>query len=200
MMEYEVDKKTPGGTWINVIGKNAKQETMIINIVHCHCENAAKDQNSLPYLWHKHGWTDKVMENYISCETYVRDSEGYCWGLYNPQTKRSEDGKRYVINFEWLLDDTEENERKIIEECIRLFESATGKSATEMKMEHIMDVAKERNMEVVYEMPEGYKEMKYCLTNPEGAITIVPDKEPHFIRENGNLRRNPKYKAKLLVI
>ena len=106
-----------GSTWVHVLGKNAKQETMTIEIVHC--ENPG-GKNSLPYAWHKNGWTDKVMETYVGCHTYVHDSENGCYGGYNVTEKF--DGKRNVINFDWLFEDTEENRKKIIEACIELFE------------------------------------------------------------------------------
>ena len=99
MMRYEIEKpKGFGSTWVHVIGKNAKQETMVIEIVHC--ENPGGN-NSLPYLWHKEGWTDKVMETYIGCNTYVHDSENGCYGGYNVTEKF--DGKRNVINFDCEL-------------------------------------------------------------------------------------------------
>ena len=85
MMQYEIEEpKGFGSTWIKVIGKNAKQETMTIEIVHC--ENPG-GKNSLPYAWNKNGWTDKVMETYISCNTYVHDSENGCYGGYNVTEK-----------------------------------------------------------------------------------------------------------------
>ena len=191
MMKYEIEEpKEFGSTWVNVIGKNAKLETMTIEIVHC--ENPGGN-NSLPYAWYKNGWTNKIMETYIYCDTYVHDSEGGCWGIYNPTVKRSEDGKRNVINFDWMLEDTEENRKKIIEECIRLFETAAGKSATERKIEHIMEVAKERGLEVVYELPKGWRENSFA-TDPCGAISI-DNKEPLF----KNRHVNPEYKRMLLI-
>ena len=191
MMQYEIEEpKGFGSTWIKVIGKNAKQETMTIEIVHC--ENPG-GKNSLPYLWYKNGWTDKVMETYISCHTYVHDSEGSCFGIYNPTTKLSDDRKRIVINFDWLLEDTEENRKQIIEACIELFETATGKSATERKIEHVMEVAKEKGMDVVSEIPEGWKKNP-LMTDPWGAVTIDNGK-PFF----ANHKRNPEYKRMLLM-
>ena len=193
MMQYEIEEpKGFGSTWIKVIGKNAKQETMTIEIVHC--ENPG-GKNSLPYLWYKNGWTDKVMETYISCHTYVHDSENGCYGGYNVTEKY--DGKRNVINFDWLLEDTEENRKKIIEACIELFESATGKSATERKMEHVMEVAKERGMDVVSEIPEGWKKNP-LMTDPCGAVTIDNGK-PIFIKVGERHKKNPEYKRMLLV-
>ena len=190
MMKYEIEKRDFGSTWVHVIGKNAKQETMTIEIVHC--ENPG-GKNSLPYLWYKNGWTDKVMETYISCHTYVHDSEGSCFGIYNPTTKLSDDRKRSVINFDWLLEDTEENRKQIIEACIELFEAATGKSATEKKIEHVMEFAKEKGFEVVSEIPKGWKKNPF-MTDPYGAVTIDNGK-PFF----ANHKRNPEYKRMLLM-
>ena len=193
MMQYEIEEpKGFGSTWIKVIGKNAKQETMTIEIVHC--ENPG-GKNSLPYLWYKEGLTDKVMETYIGCHTYVYDSENGCYGGYNVTEKY--DGKRNVINFDWLLEDTEENRKKIIEACIELFESATGKSATERKMEHVMEVAKERGMDVVSEIPEGWKKNP-LMTDPWGAVTIDNGK-PIFIKVGERHKKNPEYKRMLLI-
>ena len=193
MMQYEIEEpKGFGSTWIKVIGKNAKQETMTIEIVHC--ENPG-GKNSLPYSWYKNGWTNKVMETYICCHTYVHDSENGCYGGYNVTEKY--DGKRNVINFDWLLEDTEENRKKIIEACIELFESATGKSATERKMEHVMEVAKERGMDVVSEIPEGWKKNP-LMTDPWGAVTIDNGK-PIFIKVGERHKKNPEYKRMLLI-
>lgn len=191
MMKYEIEKKRDfGSTWVHVIGKNAKQETMVIEIVHC--ENPG-GRNSLPYLWYKHGYTDKVMETYIGCNTYVHDSENSCYGIYNPTEKLSDDGKRNVINFDWLLEDTEENRKKIIEACIELFEAAKGKSATEKKIEHVMKVAKEKGIKVVSEIPEGWNKNPFA-TDPYGAVTIDNGK-PIFV----NHKRNPEYQRMFLI-
>ena len=198
MMKYTVENNGYGNTWIHVIGENAKKEKMVIEISATHSDEDkpfAKDKNSLPFLWHKNGWTDKVMESYINCHTYVHDSEGGCYGSYNVTEKY--DGKRNVINFDWLLEDTEENRKKIIEACIKLFESATGKSATERKMEHVMEVAKERGLEVVDKLPEGWKKNP-LMTDPAGAITIDNGKNI-FIKIDGRHKRNPEYKRMLLV-
>ena len=193
MMKYDIEEpKGFGSTWIKVIGKNAKQETMTIEIVHC--ENPG-GKNSLPYLWYKEGLTDKVMETYIGCNTYVYDSENGCYGGYNVTEKY--DGKRNVINFDWLLEDTEENRKKIIDACIELFEAATGKSATERKMEHVIEVAKERGMDVVSEIPEGWKKNP-LMTDPWGAVTIDNGK-PIFIKVGERHKKNPEYKRMLLV-
>lgn len=195
MMKYEIERRRYGSTWVYVNGKNAKEETMTIEIVHC---TNPGGKGSLPYAWYKNGWTDKVMETWIGCNVYVTDSEGTCRGAYNPTEKLSEDGKRMVLNFDWMLDDTEYNMTRIIEECIRLFESATGKTATELKIERVMENAKKRNLEVVTEMPEGWKESR-SMADVIGCTTIDNGKK-FFREENGKLMKNPEYKQMLLIL
>lgn len=187
MMKYEVEDKGYGSIWITVLGTNAKKETMIIEIAPW--KNPGGN-NSLPNLWYKNGYTDKVMETYIGCSTYVYDSEGNCRGVYNPTSKY--DGKRNVINFDWLLEDTEENRQKIINECIRLFESATGKSATEIKEEKIVAYAKENNMQVLREIPEGWKvhHMCSCPIGSDRIANMIPFRN----------RNNPEYREALLIM
>ena len=195
MMKYEVEEpKGFGPTWVHVIGKNAKQEILVIELIHV--ENPG-GKNSLPYLWYKNRFMDRILETWIGCNTYVHDSENGCYGGYNVQVKQSDDGKRHVINFDWIFEDTEENRKKIIEACIKLFESATGKSATEKKIDHIMEVAKERGIEVVHEIPEGWRKNPMAV-DPFGAVTIDNGKRI-IIKMDGKFKRNPEYKQKLLI-
>ena len=101
-----------------------------------------------------------------------------------------------LLNYEQPCE-TEENRKKIIEACIELFESATGKSATERKMEHVMEVAKERGMDVVSEIPEGWKKNP-LMTDPCGAVTIDNGK-PIFIKVGDRHKKNQEYKRMLLI-
>ncbi len=196
MMKYKIENREFGNTtWIEILEKNDKKETMTIEIVHC---TDPGGKNSLPYMWYKNGFTNKLMQTYLSCHTYVRDSEGGCRGAYNPCVKLSDDEKRNIINFDWLLDDTEENMMKIINECIRIFETAKGKSATEIKIEKIKEYAAERDMEVTYCMPDGWTK-RGRLTDPIGAITIT-NGTYQFKRINGKLCENKDYKKMLLIL
>lgn len=195
MSNYRIEEsKGYGSTWIYVTDKNKKQETMTIELTHCKNPGGKK---SLPYLWYKDGFTDRVMETYISCQVYVNDSEGGCREDYNPQTKRTKDGRRNVIDFDWLFEDTKDNRKKIIEECIRRFESATGKSATELKLERINKYAKEHELEVVREIPEGWNK-SHSMCVPLGSERIVNSKP--FMRVDGKLIKNPQYKEMLLIL
>ena len=172
MKNYTVEKRCGNITLIHVTEPNEKGETLLIELSEC---TNPGGRNALPVLWKKHGFIDRVLDTYISIHTYVTDSEGNCYGRYNPQTKLSDDGKRNVINFDWMFENTEENRQKLIDECIRLFESATGKSATEIKMEKCEAYAKENDLEIVNEKPEGWHEL-LGISAPSGSVVITDRK------------------------
>lgn len=159
-------------TWIYVTEPNKKGETLIIELSECKDVGGKK---SLPYLWHKAGYTDKILDTYLCVHTYCTDSEGNCFNRYNPQNKISEDGKGIIINFDWIFENTEENKQKLINEVIRLFESATGKSATQEKMEWCEKYAKENGLEIVMEKPEGWSEV-LGIPSPTGSVVITDRK------------------------
>ena len=64
------------------------------------------------------------MPNYWHVSTYATDKKGDCYGVYNPQEKhfirKDKNGKtiesRMVIDFDFMLEATEENKQKIIAE------------------------------------------------------------------------------------
>ena len=145
-MDYTITRCN-NDDWVKVNGKNAKGETLEIQI--CHMKNSASP-SSIMNTWYREGYIDTILDTYLICHTYVLDSEGNGFMGYDITSKLSEDGKRHVINFEWLLEDTPENMIKIIEACIDLFKSATGKSATEEKVERINKYAEENGLTVTY--------------------------------------------------
>ena len=71
--------------------------------------------NSLVTLWHKSGYTKEVLNSYICIRTYATLDNGMCYGYYNPQEKPSADGKRREINFDYMFQISEENEKKLIQ-------------------------------------------------------------------------------------
>lgn len=89
---------------------NNKGEKMEVEIVHC--EGSGK--KSLPYLWYKNGFTDRVINKYLTCHCYA-EKDGRVYRKYNPFADKTE------INFVWLLEDTEENVQKLIDEVARRF-------------------------------------------------------------------------------
>lgn len=85
-----------------------------------------KSEKSLMNMWKRAGWIKKALPSYISVQTYYTDECGQCWGYYNITEKPSDDGRRRVINFDYLREATPENERELVAECIRLMVEATG--------------------------------------------------------------------------
>lgn len=158
--KYTLSKEITGGghvTLYTAAEPNAKGETMQFEVCHCHVDNADKNKKCLPYIWYKEGWTDRIISDYLTVHTYVTDSEGACWGRYNPTVKLADDDKkRRVINFEWHFEDTTENEEKLVNEIMRRFKSAKGKSATEKKLDKIKEYAGKHNMEIYCAVPKGW--------------------------------------------
>ena len=66
--------------------------------------------------WVKNGSIPKALPTWWSIDLYVTDKDGNCYGRYNPQ----ELPKSHKINFDWVLEGTEENRIKILEEIERL--------------------------------------------------------------------------------
>ena len=100
--------------------RNKKGERLVIE-VNC-CYNT-KTKRSLPVLWFKNGWTDKLILNYWSVRHYVYDKDGNCYGKYD-FVKLSEDGKSRVIDFDWIFEATTENLEKLVKESLRRFTNA----------------------------------------------------------------------------
>ena len=102
---------------------NSKGERLLIELSYCY-DSGYRD--SLPKLWKKHGYTDRVVETYWHFDTYVYklDENGreICYRGYDPSVKPG--GAGYVVDFDWLLDATPENARKLFAEGYERFMNA----------------------------------------------------------------------------
>ena len=86
MRKYTVEKMSETRELITFAELNAKGEKIQIELV----KGTYSGHNySLPYLWKKHGYIDRILETYWSITTYATENggKGTCWGRYNPQTK-----------------------------------------------------------------------------------------------------------------
>lgn len=105
---------------------NARGEKIQFELSRCG-DGLENCKNSLPYLWKKSGYINRVLPNYWCVSVYATENNGNCWGWYNPQTldyKRTDkDGKtiesRYIINFDYMFEATEENKQKLIDEIYK---------------------------------------------------------------------------------
>lgn len=99
---------------------NAKGESLCVEIGMGQ-NYVPNSKHSLPYLWYKNGHTEKILQNWWEVQTYITKEDGMCYRAYDPTIKPSDDGKRFVINFDWMLDATEENFEKILDEILKRF-------------------------------------------------------------------------------
>ena len=99
---------------------NVRGEAVEVHLTSCNAEKSYK--NDLMVLWSKNGWCEFIQKR-INVEVFVTDKKGACHNWYNPQVKESADGKRLVINFDWILEDTKNNRDRIISKIIELANS-----------------------------------------------------------------------------
>lgn len=116
MRNYKIEKASETREYLIFEDQNAKGEKISIEFVRC---TDSDYKRSLPKLWKKKGYIDRVLKTYWSIDVMATDKKG-TWGRYNPQVKLSEDDKRQIINFEWMFEATPENKKKLIEEVERL--------------------------------------------------------------------------------
>lgn len=120
---YETLAKHYGATLVNnsesrhtftMNEKNAKGEEIVIEVTRC--ENPGGKQ-SLPYIWHKNGYTSYTLPHWWSVDVSATDADGNSRHAYNPQTMKK-DG-RNVVNFDFMLPATTANLITIFDEIIR---------------------------------------------------------------------------------
>ena len=119
MKNYEIEKRGEHRTLYTFKETNAKNERLVVEITECYYNT--KDKNSLPCLWKQNGYTNKLYDNALHVDCYCYEENGNCYGRYNPTVKRSEDGKRMVINFDNLLEVSEENKKILLNKIYTQF-------------------------------------------------------------------------------
>ena len=97
--------------------QNKRGERLVVEV---NCSYNEETPHSLPVIWYKNGFTDRLILNYFSVNSYVYDKDGNCFGKYD-FTKTSEDVRRRVIDFDWILEANVENLEKMISEMTRRF-------------------------------------------------------------------------------
>lgn len=178
--EYTIEQMAETVWLYKFTNTNGKGEKLVLELSKC---EDWESKNSLPKLWENHGYINRVLETSWSIQTYVKDTEGNSYGMYNPQVKR-ENGKN-VINFDWMFEATEENKEKLINEVYRLFSAARGETATEEKKRKIKEYAIKNNIDMYKTIPQGWKVLDGSLTAPIGTVWI--SNMESF--KSGNLKR-----------
>lgn len=70
-------------------------------------------KNDLMNIWLKNKWVKTFIDENYSIEVYCYTKNG-CYAWYNPTIKMSDDSKRLVINFDYMLKANTNNLNKII--------------------------------------------------------------------------------------
>lgn len=117
MKKMKIRKMTDHRYFYEFEEKNNKGENIVIEVTECYSDG---NKDSLPYLWKKNGYINKILFSYYSIDTFVTDEKGNCRMKYNPTVKLSDDKKRYVINFDWMLEVNENNLQRILNEIEKL--------------------------------------------------------------------------------
>lgn len=122
-------KATTQERYLKLVTSTEKQGTrtiynigdrFMVEVVHCpgDLENKKSNMNR----WKNAGLIPAALPSYLVTHTYYTDTDGNCYGWYNVMEKLSEDGKRLVIDFDYMRAATEENERELVAQCIRMEE------------------------------------------------------------------------------
>lgn len=111
--EYAIETMNPKGTrkFCCFNDRNSKGERIEVEFVKV--ENDYKEH--LINVWYKKGFIKERLKSYWHVTVYAYDEKGACWGRYNPQILPG--GTK--INFDWVLEATEENKESILHEIIK---------------------------------------------------------------------------------
>lgn len=114
MKKFDVEERAAGRRWLYTFAeKNSKGELIQVELVKCEPDNSSNA--SLPNIWKKYGYMERVIDSYWDIKVCVTDENGNCFGKYNPQCKKDS----LKIDFDWMIEATEENRIKILEEVER---------------------------------------------------------------------------------
>ena len=115
--KFTLKQRTPTSYEVRFKEKNNLNEYLILQINEVY---PPKCEKSLPNLWKKYGFTDKILDSYYILDVYVIDENSYEYHKYNPQITKNIDGNR-SINFDYMLEVSEANMYKLIESVYNLF-------------------------------------------------------------------------------
>lgn len=82
------------------------------------------EKNSgLMELWLKHGYLKNYIPTTWSIQTYCNTKDNGCRAYYNPTIKVSKDNKRMIINFDMMLEATENNLQRIFDNIQKMIDA-----------------------------------------------------------------------------
>ena len=156
---YQCEHTVPPIWWFTFADRNALGEEIIVEF---RKNENTHGKHSLPAMWKRKGFIDKEPETWWGVQTYVTDRQDRCSGKYNPTTK---DGK---LNFEWLLEATEENQQKIIDEIYRRANAIWYRE--DWHLEDLEEAIRNAGLEVTQERVD--KLLEECRERGPGSGTV----------------------------
>ena len=121
-MKYKVKQLAEHSFFYTFEERNSKGEQIEVEFNLIENNHTAR---SIMRLWYKNGYTKKELPSCWSVQTYVTDKKGHCWGRYNPQAYPHTNR----INFDYVLEGTEENKEFLLNEICKLAFQNTAKKA-----------------------------------------------------------------------
>lgn len=109
--EYAIETMNGTREFYCLKDRNSKCERIEVEFVKIENDHKGHFIN----LWYKKGFIKEQLENYWNVIVYAYDKEGNCYGRYNPQILPH--GTK--INFDWVLEATQENKERILHEIIK---------------------------------------------------------------------------------
>lgn len=110
-----VETLSPYTTRYTFAPHTAAGETLVVDFTRCESTNSAGD---LAHLWHKNGYTSRVLPTHWAVSTYATENNAYrrCRGRYNPTVKPN----THKLDFAWVLEATDKNRVALLNEIMRL--------------------------------------------------------------------------------
>ena len=118
MKNYTVEKRATTRELITFTEFNRKGEKIAVEFTKGTNDGS---KHSLPVMWYKNGFIDRVLPTYWNVDVYATEDggNGICHNKYDPTGKPSEDGKRQVINFDFMLEATDANKELLLNEIVK---------------------------------------------------------------------------------
>lgn len=119
MKKYKINEQCETRYFVEFTEKNKNGERLVIEIMRCEYDN--KHKYSLPNQWVKCGYTKHLYNTSLYVDTYCYLKDGTCVRKYNPTVTKSDNKQILLIDFDNLLEVSEENEKILIDKVYDLF-------------------------------------------------------------------------------
>lgn len=128
--KYTVEQRATNRWQVDFISERG--EKISVEFEKCETPIGKLTKKSLMSQWVARGWLPAPLATHWHISVYAYEANGFCYGWYNPtikeefyreyncEKKEYEENSRNVINFDWMLEATEQNAEKIFAEILRM--------------------------------------------------------------------------------